>query len=72
MTTITLTPDQLKRLNDAGGDVVLVDADGQQVGCVSPPLPEREWEAMKARIDSDGPWYTTAEVITHLQTLGTE
>lgn len=72
MTTIALTPDQLRRFRDAHGEVVLVDDQGCEIGFVSPPLTPQEWDGIQSRIDSEGPWYSTNEVLSHLQSLGAE
>ncbi len=69
MVQISLTTEQLKALDESHGHAVLVDADGQPV-CYATPIftPEEIAEAQR-RANSDGPWYTTQQVLEHLRTL---
>jgi len=69
MTGIRLTKDQLSILDESHGSAVLLDEHGMPVGYVSPPLTEAEMQELRRRADSDGPWYTTAEVLAHLKSL---
>jgi hypothetical protein len=40
------------------------------VGYFPPPLSAAEVAEAKRRLNSDGPWYTTQQVIEHLDSLG--
>ena len=52
--------------------VSLEDESGQCLGYITPPLSDEEQVAIERRLASDGPWYTTKEVIDHLKSLETE
>jgi hypothetical protein len=69
MPAIMLTKDQLAILGESDGNAILTDEYGNHVGYVSPPLSQAELEELHRRADSDGPWYTTAEVLEHLKSL---
>lgn len=71
MSDIRLTKEQLEILTASGGTAVLTDEEGHPVGYVSPPLSATELRELERRADSDGPWYTTAEVLAHLKSLET-
>jgi hypothetical protein len=77
MTQITLTPEQAQILSVGDPPIVLRGPDGKVMGYVArsgsfvtpkEPLftPEEIAEAEKG-LDSDGPWYTTKEVLESLR-----
>ena len=69
MVQIALTEEQLKALDDSKGNAVLVNAAGHPVGYVSPIFSEAQIAEAERRARSDGPWYTTREVLDHLTSL---
>jgi hypothetical protein len=71
MTRIVLNAEQVRAL-DLGleqGEVELVDGNGCPVGYVDRTFSKAELAAAKRRSEADGPWYTTAEVLAHLESL---
>jgi hypothetical protein len=68
-----LSDEQLKLINKAEDEIVLVDPSGNEVGVVNRPTFTREdiQEALK-RANSGGPWYTTAEVLSRLRAMAPE
>ena len=79
MTQIILTPDQAALLAAAEDPVAICRPDGTVAGFISPrsrfitpkePIftPEEIAQAEK-QLDSDGPWYTTQEVLEYLRGL---
>jgi hypothetical protein len=76
MSKIVLTPEQAAIVDSADGCVRVCGPDGQILGWASLSMrkvapkesvftPEEVAEAER-RADSPGPWYTTAEVLEHL------
>jgi hypothetical protein len=49
--------------------VQIFDDRGECLGYMMPPLSKEERAIVRERLESDGPWYTTEEVLAHLQTL---
>ena len=66
MTQIVVNDDQLKAIRAATGAVALRDADGNLLGYLSPPLSAEAIAEAKRRLQSDGPWLSTKEVLEHL------
>ena len=58
--------DQLKAIRAATGAVAFHDADGNLLGYLSPPLSTKTIAEAKRRLQSDGPWLSTKEVLAHL------
>ena len=52
--------------------VSLEDESGECLGYVTAPLSDEEQAAIGRRLASDGPWYSTEEVLDHLKSLETE
>lgn len=69
MIKIVLNDDQAKAVEEAAGPVELRDQRGGLVGYVSRPPSNQEIEDAKRRLSSSGPWYTTEQVLSHLQSL---
>ena len=69
MTRIVLSDDQARAVQAAAGVVEVRDGRGNLLGYVSPPPSDAEITAARRRLESDGPWYTTREVMDHLKSL---
>ena len=69
MTQIILTDDQVRALEIAAGTVEVRDRGGALWGYLSRPPSDAEIAEATRRLHSDGPWYTTAEVLEHLSSL---
>jgi hypothetical protein len=68
MTQIILNDDQVQTVRKATDTVVLCDQSGVLLGVVTQKVmasPEEIAEARR-RLNSDGPWYTTAEMLARL------
>lgn len=78
MTTIYLSSEQSTLVANAKEPVAIVSCEGKHICWVPETLPkvdanagftpEEIAEAMRDA-ESDGPWYTTAEVLEHLKSL---
>jgi hypothetical protein len=69
MSQIILSDEQLKAVRAATDAIAIRDQEGHLIGYVArPPSPEEISEA-KRRLQSNGPWYSTAEVLDHLKSL---
>lgn len=80
MSDLIISHEQAKLLASATVPVAIRDPDGNLLGYVSPGntqakrhgfTPEEIAEA-RERADSDGPWYTTDQVLEHLRSLERE
>ena len=69
MTQIVLSDDQAKAVQTATGVVEVRDRQGNLLGYVSPPPSDAEIAEARRRLESDGPWYTTEQVMGHLKSL---
>jgi hypothetical protein len=77
MSDLIITHEQAKVLSGATVPVAIRDPDGKLLGYVSPSEDKanlhgftREEIARARQIaDSDGPWYTTQQVLEHLRSL---
>jgi hypothetical protein len=69
MIQIILSDEQARAVQDAAEGVELRDERGKLVGYISRPPSNAEISAAKQRLKSDGPWYTTQQVLDHLQSL---
>ncbi|REK31060.1 MAG: hypothetical protein DWQ41_01140 [Planctomycetota bacterium] len=72
MVKITVSADAAAAIRSSSEMVALHDESGNCLGYVTPPLSDAEQAAIRRRLESDGPWYTTAEVLDHLKSLDTE
>jgi hypothetical protein len=69
MMQIILSDDQVSALQVTAGTVEVRDQRGALVGYLSRPASDAEIAAANRRLKSDGPWYTTQEVLDHLDSL---
>jgi len=69
MTQIILTDDQVSVLQIAAGTVEVRDQRGALLGYLSRPSSDAEIAEASRRLKSDGPWYTSQEVLGHLDSL---
>jgi hypothetical protein len=69
MIKIVLSDEQAKAVANAAGAIELRDHQGRLIGLVSPSPSSAEIAEAKRRLNSAGPWYTTEQVINHLQSL---
>ena len=70
MIKIVLNDEQAKAVGEAVGAVELRDPQGRLVGYVSRSPTIEEIAEAKRRLASSGPWFTTEQVLNHLQSLG--
>jgi hypothetical protein len=70
MTQLILTDDQAEVMRKAAGAVEVCNRRGELLGYFSRPPSAAETEEAKLRLSSEGPWYTTQQVIEHLDSLG--
>ncbi len=69
VTHIILNDDQVKAVQAAATGVELRDAEGHVVGYVAKPASKDVVAEAKRRLNSDGPWHTTQEVLDSLNAL---
>ena len=69
MAQIILSDDQARAVENATDAVEIRDQHGNLLGYVSPPPSNAEIAEARRRLDSDGPWYTTQQVVDHLKSL---
>lgn len=69
MTQIVLNDEQVKTVQSATGAVEVRDRHGNLLGYVARRTTEAEIAEAKRRLESDGPWYTTQQVLDHLKSL---
>ena len=69
MAEIILTDDQASALQVAAGPVEVRDRRGTLLGYLSPPASDADIAEATRRLKSDGPWYTTRQVLDHVQRL---
>jgi hypothetical protein len=69
MPQITLTAEQVTLIVNGHEGVEICDRSGRILGYVEPPIPPEEIEIAKSRMNWPGPWYTTEQVLDHLQSL---
>lgn len=72
MTIIVIDPQQAKIISEAEDQVEIRDADGQHVGYVARGFTPNEVAEARRRLDSEGPWYTTQQVVEHIRSLAAE
>ncbi len=66
---IVLSDDRANAVQAATDVVEIRDRHGSLLGYVSPPPGEAEIAEAKRRLESDGPWHTTEQVMDHLKSL---
>jgi hypothetical protein len=69
MNQIILNDDQVKAVQAATGVVEFRDQHGKLVGYFARPPSNEEIAEAQARLNSQGPWHTTAQVMDHLDSL---
>jgi hypothetical protein len=69
MIKIVLNDEQAKAVEEAAGPVEIRDLRGTLVGYVARRLNDAQIQDAKRRLNSDGPWYSTEQVVNHLQSL---
>ncbi len=77
MSDLIITHEQAKVLSEATVPVAIRDPEGKLLGYASPSehkpkshgFTREEIAETRRRADSDGPWYTTAQVLEHLRKL---
>ncbi len=70
MAHIILTDDQVRAVQIATGTVEVRDQRGALLGYLSRPPSDAEIAEARRRLRSEGPWYTTQQVLDHLDSLG--
>jgi hypothetical protein len=70
MTQIILNDDQAELMQRTAGSVEVWNRRGELLGYFSPPPSPTDTAEAKQRLNSDGPWYSTQQVIGHLDSLG--
>jgi hypothetical protein len=69
MTQIILTDEQLRVFFAADDAVELLDGKGNRLAYISRLPSDAELAEARRRLESDGPWHTTSDVLRHLQSL---
>jgi hypothetical protein len=69
MVKITVDADTAEAIRSSDALVPVHDERGECVGYVMPPLSDEDLEEIERPRDSDGPWYTTAEVMEHRKSV---
>jgi len=69
MVQVVLSREQAEQIARAREGVELLDEKGHSLGVVTRGYSAEELKLAQERARSDGPWYTTAEVLEHLRTL---
>ncbi len=74
MTQVFLTDEQANTVRHANDTVALCDQGGGFIGYVKTDIgfTADEIDEAEKRAHSEGPWYTTAEVLSYLRTLEQE
>ena len=72
MTQIILNKEQVQALQGATDGVQFRDAEGNLLGYIARPFTSERIADAKRRAESDGPWYTTEQVLKHLASLDQE
>lgn len=69
MNSITLDDDQVKSLPAGSGTVEIRDRSGNLLGYMARNPGDEAVAEAKRRLASDGPWYSTQQVLDHLDNL---
>jgi len=69
MTQLVLSDEQARQLSQTSEPVELVDREGRHLGYVTSDFSPEEIAEAERRAGSSGPWYTTQEVLKHLESL---
>lgn len=69
MPQVTLTAEQVRLIANGHERIEICDPSGRVLGYVESPVAAEDIEIAKARMNWQGPWYTTEQVLAHLQSL---
>ena len=69
MTQIVLSDEQAQAVQEATGAIELRDREGRLLGYIRRPLTKERIAELRRRAESEGPWYTTEQVLQHLASL---
>jgi hypothetical protein len=69
MTQVILSPEQVRQVATAEGAIEFVDRAGRHVAYVAAEFTPVEIAIAERRAGSSGPWFSTDEVLEHLQSL---
>ena len=72
MAYITIDEQQARILLESPGEIEVRDRQGNRLGYVARSFSAEEIAEGKRRLASGGPWYTTEQVLDHLQSLKTQ
>jgi hypothetical protein len=72
MIRITLTPEQVRAISNAPGEVEMVDGAGNRIGYVRPLFTRQEIAEAKRCAESNEERRTTAQVLERIRALETE
>ena len=61
-----LSQDQVQAVNAASDLVILRDEQGNLLGYVARTISQERIDRAKNRLSSQGPWHTTEQVLSHL------
>lgn len=68
MTQITLTDEQASAVREAADAIVFCDRQGTPLGGLRKlPVTPEQLQVLEQRLNDNGPWYTTAEVLARLR-----
>jgi hypothetical protein len=67
--SLTVNDEQAKFIIESGYNVQICDRHGKHLGFLTRGFNEEDIDVAKSRMNSDGPWYTTNEVLAHLKSL---
>ena len=69
MVRVTVDRETAQAIRTTNEIVQVFDDQGECLGYMMPPLSKEERAIIRERLESDGPWYTTEEVMAHLPSL---
>lgn len=72
MPFITIDEQQAKVILESAGEVEVRDRDGNRLGYVARGFSAEEIAEAQRHFASNGPWYTTQQVLDHLRSLETQ
>ena len=72
MVQMMITADQAKLLLECDESIEIVDPSGRRLGTVVRPPSDEDVQIARQRIGKPGKRYSTAEVVSHLQSLEQE
>jgi hypothetical protein len=69
MVQVVVTADQARLMTESHESVEIVDENGRRLGTVVRPPNDEDVRIARQRVDQSGNRYSTAEVVSHLQSL---